>query len=115
MPLFGPPDLDKLKAKGDVPGLTKVFVTRRDEAVRKAAARVLVQIGAPAVEPLIAALNVNAPYTTIIAEALGQIGEPAVKPLLAALMEPNRHVPKAPALMALGLTGDARRVEPLIA
>jgi HEAT repeat protein len=41
MPLFGPPDVAKLKAKGDVPGLIKAPGRDKDSAVRQAAATAL--------------------------------------------------------------------------
>ena len=41
MPLLGPPDVAKLKAKGDVPGLIKALGRQRDSAVRRAAATAL--------------------------------------------------------------------------
>jgi HEAT repeat protein len=41
MPLFGPPDVAKLKAKGDVPGLIKALGREKDSAVRQAAATAL--------------------------------------------------------------------------
>ena len=49
-----------------------------------------------------------------VVEALGQIGGPAVLPLIAALDDPDESV-RERAAMALGLTGDARAAEPLIA
>jgi HEAT repeat protein len=66
MPLFGPPNIDKLKAKRDVKGLIKALgyeraaVKDKAEGVRYYAARALGQIGdARAVEPLIAMLKDN--------------------------------------------------------
>jgi HEAT repeat protein len=51
---------------------------------------------------------------TQAAPALGQIGAPAVERLVAALDNPNQYIGHA-AAYALGETGDARAVEPLIA
>jgi HEAT repeat protein len=55
--LFGPPNVEKMKARRDVNGLIKALRYRKDKGVRQAAAEALVKIGAPAVEPLIAALK----------------------------------------------------------
>ena len=58
MPLFGPPNVEKLKAKRDVKGLIKALGYQKDGHVRNAAAGVLGQIGdTRAVELLIAALK----------------------------------------------------------
>jgi len=58
MPLFGPPNVEGLKAKGDVKGLIKALSYRKDSGtVRKAAAEALVKIGIPAIEQLITALD----------------------------------------------------------
>jgi hypothetical protein len=38
MPPFGPPDIAKFKARGDVPGLIEARGRQRDSAVRQAAA-----------------------------------------------------------------------------
>jgi HEAT repeat protein len=75
----------------------------------------LVEIGAPAVEPLIAELN-NGSYVRrgIAASLLGKIGDPrAVEPLIAALSDSDIGVRRW-AAEALGKIGDPRAVEPLI-
>ena len=41
MPLFGPPNVDKLEANGDVPGLIKALGYEKDSGVRHDAARAL--------------------------------------------------------------------------
>jgi HEAT repeat protein len=50
--LFGPPNVEKMKARRDVNGLIKALRYRKDKGVRQAAAEALVKIGAPAVEVL---------------------------------------------------------------
>ena len=142
MPLFGPPDVCKLRNKRDVKGLINALRYQKDSYVRGAAAEALGEIGdARAVRPLIAALKdrdvhgwvINAlgligdarAVKPLIAEidgdgrenvatALGKIGAPAVESLLAVLQDSRKEVRQA-ASRALGEIGDVRAVEPLIA
>lgn len=117
MPLFGPPDINKLKANRDVPGLIKALGYQKDTygVMRRTAAETLGAIGDPrAVEPLIAALADERVRITAI-EALGTIGDPrAVDPLVSTLNDPERYRREA-AAKALGTIGDPRAIEPLIA
>lgn len=56
--LFGPPDVQKLKANRDIDGLIKALDYEKDLSVRSAAADALGKTGdAPAVEPLITVLK----------------------------------------------------------
>jgi len=58
MGLFGPPNVDGLKARGNVGGLLKALEYRKDSYVCMEAAKALGEIGYPrAVEPLITALR----------------------------------------------------------
>ena len=58
MPLFGPPNVKKLIAKGNVKGLIKALGYDKDRIVRVNAVEALGKIGdTRAVEPLIAALK----------------------------------------------------------
>ena len=116
MPLFGPPNVEKLGARRDIAGLAKALAYKKDWKVRTAAARALGDIGAPAVEPLIAALKDNglSGVREAAAEALGKIGDPrAVEPLIAALIHGLSYYREAAAeaLVKIG----APAVEPLIA
>ena len=114
MPLFGPPNVEKLRATGDIRGLIKAL-TDRDPRIRDAARKALITIGSLAVEPLIAALN----YESVLvrrnaASALGAIGDRrAVDALVLALKDTDWHVYHH-AAVSLGLLHDARAVEPLI-
>ena len=72
-----------------------------------------VEIGAPAVQPLIAALK-DRNTRDAASDALAKIGAPIVEPLIAALKDNDLGVRKG-AANALGKIGDARAVEPLIA
>jgi HEAT repeat protein len=115
--LFGPPNVEKMKARRDVKGLIKALGYKKDEYVRRYTARALGEIKDPrAVEPLIAALK-DAEWIVreAAAYALGEIKDPrAVEPLIAALKDENEYVRKA-AAYALGEIKDPRAVEPLIA
>ena len=74
----------------------------------------LVEMGTPAIEPLIQALKVESgSIRDKSAEALGEIGEPAVEPLIQALKDEESDVRKS-AAKALGTIGDERAVELLI-
>jgi HEAT repeat protein len=140
MPLFGPPDINKLKAKGDVKGLIKALRYKKDRSVVAYAAQALGEIGdARATEPLIAALtdrSLKAWPLKQVAKALGEIGDVrAIEPLIAALGQVGTTealkkigAPAAEPLIAaldagdkrdsvihaLGELGDPRAVEPLL-
>lgn len=115
MRLFGPPNVEKMKARGNVKGLIRALRYRKDAKVREAAAEALEKIGDPrAVEPLIAALRDNVWVRRAAAEALVKIGAPAVEPLIAALGDKDSDIREA-AAEVLGAIGDTRAVEPLIA
>ena len=123
MRLFGPPNIEKMKAKKDVKGLIKALGYKKSDpigqsaTIRKAAAQALGKLGDPqAVDPLITALKdeeILSSVKTAALEALGQIGDArAVDPLIDILMEENSQ--SLCAAKALGEIGDARAVEPLI-
>jgi HEAT repeat protein len=123
MPIFGPPNANKLQAKGDVPGLIKALGFKKDPAVRRDAAAALGQLGdSRAVEPLLAALSdVEPEVRASVAAALGLLGElSAVEPLIGALQDDDPSVRTAAALALGGLgpalagIGDDRAVLPLI-
>lgn len=116
MPLFGPPNVDKLKAKDDVKGLIKAL-KYKDSSVRQAAAEALGAIGAPAVEPLIATIRrpgVNLGWITEVVRVLLMIGDSAIESLIAALRDKDIMV-RIMAALALSHTGDRRAIEPFIA
>ena len=114
MPLFGPPDVKKLKAKGDVKGLIKALGYDKSWMVRRDAFKALSEIGdASSVKPLFAMLkNKNKDVRKAADRALGQIGDArAVEPLTAALEDDGVRMF---AVEALGQIGDSRALEPLI-
>ncbi|MEA3327324.1 MAG: HEAT repeat domain-containing protein [Chloroflexota bacterium] len=57
MPLFGPPNIGKLIAKGDIKGLIKALGYQKNPAVCQSASSALVQMGSKAIQPLISALK----------------------------------------------------------
>ena len=128
MPLFGPPDVDKLKARGNVRGLIRALGYKRDPTIPRAAAQALVDLGhgrsaleelrntqdAYAVEPLIVLLK-QRDGAGIAAIALGRIGDVrAVEPLITVL-EGKDSGARRSAAEALGQIGDSRALSPLIA
>jgi HEAT repeat protein len=122
MPLFGPPNIEKMKAKRDVQGLIKALSYKKDSTegehfrVRRTAAKALGEIGDPlAVEPLISVLKDKSNYVReATAVALEVLGDPrAVEPLIATLQDSDGKVRESSA-KALGKIGDARVVAPFI-
>jgi HEAT repeat protein len=75
----------------------------------------LIDIGKPAVKPLIKSLTSKSPNVrNAAAQILGHIGdEEAVDPVIHLLKDSNEQVPQG-AAHALGMIGDARGVKPLI-
>jgi hypothetical protein len=116
VPLFGPPNIEKLREGTDTQGLLKALVYQRHWRVRRDAAEALGQIGDPgAVVALIDALrDDNSSVRQAAAEALGRIGDAsAVAPLLVSLKDPSSGV-RCAAARALGQIGDRLAVDPLI-
>jgi HEAT repeat protein len=114
--LFGPPNVEKMKARRDVKGLIKALEYQKDSNIRAAAARALGELEDPrAVEPLIAALK-DAEWRVRLAaaESLGKIGDArAVKPLIAALQDDSTLV-VATAAKSLGQLGDISAAASLV-
>jgi HEAT repeat protein len=101
MPLFGPPDVRKLKEKGDIKGLTKALSYQKDEAVRRDAARALGQICDIRETKHGWNWYENGP-------------PPCVEPLMVMCFDENLEVSTA-AIWALGRMGDHRALGPLVA
>lgn len=78
MSIFGPPNIEKLSSKKDVPGLIKALSYPNDEGVRASAARVLGELGnQQAVTALIISLGDEAFWVRdAAARSLGKIGGP---------------------------------------
>jgi len=118
MPLFGPPNIEKLKQKGDVKGLIKALTyenIQRQADIRRAAAEALGELGDErAIEPLTAAAltdlnegpsdiawDAKWPVRRAAAHALASIGARAVEPLVEAL-EAEKWSLRSAAAVALG-------------
>ncbi|MDX9953560.1 MAG: HEAT repeat domain-containing protein [Anaerolineae bacterium] len=117
MPIFGPPDVDKLSNKRDVKGLIKALRYPKNEWVRCQAAIALGWIGdARAVEPLIAALkDENARVCEAAAKALKQLRATCAVELLIPALKDERWWMRKMVAEILGSIRDTRAVEPLIA
>ena len=114
MPLFGPPNVEKLKAKGDTKGLIKALAD--DEHRTRIMARdALIMIGASAIEPLIVALQQQQPpVRRNAALVLGIIGDRrAAGPLIRTLEDQDLSVLRN-AVLGISLFRDPRVVDPLI-
>ena len=132
MPLFGSPDVRKLKEKRDLPGLLQALEYQpraqsgRAPEVRRDAARALAEIGDErAIRPLIAAGGraiYNSEEQQAVAQALLSFGGRVVEPLCEQLgldqdwfmAKPGQDSAIAFAVNLLGQLQDKRAVEPLI-
>jgi HEAT repeat protein len=117
LPSYGPPDVEKLKAEGDVKGLIKALGYQKDPRIRCRAADALGSFGdAGVVEFLMQALKDDSwTVRKAAAQSLGQMRDArAVEPFIAALEGGTEDVRKA-AAKALGQIGDVSAVEPLLA
>jgi hypothetical protein len=106
MPLFGPPNIEKLKERRDVKGLIKAL-RHNDVFLRKDAALALGEIGdTRAVEPLIAALSDNKPdVRSRAAQALGEMADCVGFPKLDWGYDPNLWPRRWPWRGTLGFRG----------
>jgi HEAT repeat protein len=105
---FGPPNVEKLKAKGNVEGLIKALGYEKDSTIGAAAIEALSDIGSLVVEPLIATLsNSNENISWKIISALGKIGDPrAVEPLIHLGLGAEKEELRSITAEALGIIGD---------
>lgn len=107
-------NVKELEERKDVQGLMKAL-QHEDTRIWGEASGALIEIGEPAVEPLILALkDVNPRVRWIAAAALGEIGDArAVEPLVNAITtDPERDV-RWHAVDSLGKIGDVRAIGPL--
>jgi len=117
MPLFGPPNVQKMQARGDIKGLIQALDHPK---VGSEAIAALVQIGGTRVAEqviahLIGIVERGEPeqYEEPGRVTLERIGGPAVDPLVACLKHPHQAIPARAAAM-LGRIGDPRALEPLV-
>lgn len=122
MRLFGPPNVEKLKANKDVKGLIGALRFANDPNVQSAAGTALVDVGDISdrgdVECLLAALNDrNRDVREIAAVAFHQVRDPrAVEPLIRVLKDSKQYwFLRWRVAATLGEIGDPRAVDALIA
>ena len=118
MPLFGlsVADIEKMKTKKDVKGLTKALTYKKNAAIRLCAARALVNVGDnTAVDGLIVALKDEDDFVKNKAvEALAKInGQLTINKLTAALKDEDPHIRQG-AVVTLGLIGDNQVINELV-
>ena len=108
------PNIEELKSNQDIEGLIDSLGYEPDSRIQLNALHALINIGEPAVEPLIKALkDANSEIRQRAANALGFLGDiRAVEPLIEVLNDTT--IIQSNAAGALGKIGDARAVEPLI-
>ncbi len=114
--LFGPPNIEKMKALRDVQGLIKALGYEK-EAVRQNAVNALIEIGIPASDALIGALKSPIPMVRQGAIlALGKIGDiRAVKPLMEIVRDKyEKPQVRCAAVEALRIIGDTSATDALI-
>lgn len=132
MGLFGPPDVERLKAKGKIKGLAKAL-RYKDPDIRMEAAVALLEVGDASAVPLLFEATVKTedrPFEMSLSDrmeaekrdkklrevatkALVHIGEPGVLHLVKKLSGGSKEV-RAAAAEVLGDMGDRRAVGPLI-
>jgi HEAT repeat protein len=109
MPLFGPPNVDKLKGKKDIEGLIDVLIHQKDARLRDVAARALGELAdARSVEPLFAALlDADTSVRESATLALARVGAPAAPKLVAALRNPRSSLRTVSAKLLGSIGGEA--------
>lgn len=116
MPLFGPPNVERLATRRNVSGLIKALNYQNDAKVRQEAAIALGKIGEQSVVlALIEALNDRVSMVRAAAvAALGTIADPRAVDPLVALLQDTENAVRGKAVVALRDIRDRRAVGPLI-
>jgi HEAT repeat protein len=120
MALFGPPNIEKLKSKGDVKGLIKVLTTEKESDIRSKAAEALGELqDAQAIRTLIAALKDIDKFVRFqAAAALVKIDSKnsavSAVPVFIEAVEKGYDWVGSRAIESLGKIGDPRAIEPLL-
>jgi len=114
--LFGPPNIDRLVANQDIPGLIKATEYERDPAIRLQAVEALgLMPDEQALAPLIRRLlDPDLEVRKAACKALGQIGDPRAIDALAQVVEGEQEDISPDAIQALGYIGTAEAVPTLI-
>ncbi len=87
MPLFGPPNIEKLKEKGDVKGLLKAL-NHKDPLIRLNAETALNELATGDVQPIIsAALASNADTCRRGMDALRKLGTAGIEPIVSYVLQ----------------------------
>lgn len=113
--LFQPPNIEQLRAKGDIPAIIKALSYKKDEFVRLDAVRALAALRDPQLfEPFVSALQDERWRVRIAAvEALGALGDPrAIDPLTVMLY--HDEYARRSVVEAFGQIGDPRAIDPLL-
>jgi hypothetical protein len=90
------------------------LLSNDDENVRNDSFAALVEIGEPAIDPLIQALNGDEENQVYIVQVLVEIGEPAIEPLINATKDSNNFNPNAQysAIQALDMISISLKTPP---
>jgi hypothetical protein len=112
MKLFGPPNIQKMKENCDIKGLIGALSNRPTDQIQKEVTNALIEIGTPAVDPLIVILNTKTDLLRDVAViTLGEIGDlKAVEPLISLLMSDAKVPDRCIAARSLGKIGDERSI-----
>lgn len=115
---FAPLVCELVSEAADVPLvdlLVAALLAKTDSRMRASLVRPLVEVGKPALQPLLSALSdERSAVRRAAADVLGQVGGPAIGPLLKALKSSDPKV-RAAAVRALGVAECKEAVEPLLA
>ena len=117
MPLFGPPDVEKLKTKRDINGLLHALEEKNSWSIPGNAEKALLELVGPGDLPaLLKALQHKHPRVRgVAARCLGKTRQAeALEPLLRAFKEDEDDKVRQAAIEALGQLGDRRAVSQLI-
>jgi len=115
MPLFGPPNVDKMKAKGDVKGLIKAFGYQKDPTIRQSASSALVEMGPETIQPLINALkDKDQAVGEAASDTLVKMGQLAVDPLIKAITDRQADDKAIKVLKEIGDQAVSKAVDQLI-
>ncbi len=103
---FGPPNIEKLKTNKKINKLIKIATAEKGNHNAEAAVA-LVDIGLPAIEPLLSINESLGPKGFIVVDIITAIGEQAVE-LLLNVLEKDHGLARFLAVDALGRIGDSR-------